>query len=600
MDPGVFVITQIKECRNRMGYCILGSSCDVDSDFVKDDLGGHCERLSEAFNPRATFVCCRQNPANFEAGDIEDAILGGSLEAAGTEPAATPQPEERSTLFAQPSSSIVTELVTQLATETETVTAVESVTRVVTEIITEIVRNTGAGQQADRTTTALAGGAWLEPVTESGWKEVEAGATPREDEEEVITAGPWVTQQVTQSPPEVYEFDIGQTITGLGPPEEEGAGSVLRPGQVIDDPSLLQSIVGLGLNVEAEAPAATGQAAVGAVGSVVEVPLAEYPVEYPVEYQAEYPDYPGTEQDFTEPKEPELHCDLSILLSGISCSFLALDRRTQQPSARPLLAPARDPLGDQEYSSEEYFSESGGWTALAPAPALDPAPVSVSEGQALLAISEEEVIPDIKLPPNLLVSELGLISSEIPKDNTNDFVAKTYNKSKIITESNKPDAEKDKRFDKSQESKVTTFHVGNDHLNNLQQDEDLLQHFIEQIELATNTSITSGSSSPSPAAPGSSGAQCGVKGGKAVEDAYGKEASKYILPLLIESWVFGKDSSQKARFDSGQARIGGGQVTSTVLYCWLAAIQSLQGEFVCTGTLAAPDLVITSASCINL
>ena len=78
MDPGVFVITQIKECRNRMGYCILGTSCSVDSDFVKDDMGGHCNRLSEAFSPRATFVCCKQNPALFE-NDLEAVILEQNL-----------------------------------------------------------------------------------------------------------------------------------------------------------------------------------------------------------------------------------------------------------------------------------------------------------------------------------------------------------------------------------------------------------------------------------------------------------------------------------------------------------------------------------------
>ena len=93
---------------------------------------------------------------------------------------------------------------------------------------------------------------------------------------------------------------------------------------------------------------------------------------------------------------------------------------------------------------------------------------------------------------------------------------------------------------------------------------------------------------------------CGVKGGKSVEEAYGKEASKYIMPLLIDSWVFGKDKSQKARFEDTESRIIGGKVTSTVLYCWVAAILTEENEFVCTGTLAADDLVITSGSCIHL
>ena len=82
--------------------------------------------------------------------------------------------------------------------------------------------------------------------------------------------------------------------------------------------------------------------------------------------------------------------------------------------------------------------------------------------------------------------------------------------------------------------------------------------------------------------------------------AYGKEASKYIMPLLIDSWVFGKDQSQKARFEDTEARVIGGKVTSTVLYCWVAAIMTLENEFVCTGTLVADDLVVTSGSCIDL
>ena len=54
------------------------------------------------------------------------------------------------------------------------------------------------------------------------------------------------------------------------------------------------------------------------------------------------------------------------------------------------------------------------------------------------------------------------------------------------------------------------------------------------------------------------------------------------------------------RFDDAKGRISGGRVTSTVLYCWVAAITARDtGEFICTGTLVAEDLVITSGSCIN-
>ena len=64
VDPGVFVITQVRTCRGGEGYCILGHSCEIDKDFLPDDLGGHCQGLEKAFYPSANFVCCRENPAN--------------------------------------------------------------------------------------------------------------------------------------------------------------------------------------------------------------------------------------------------------------------------------------------------------------------------------------------------------------------------------------------------------------------------------------------------------------------------------------------------------------------------------------------------------
>ena len=64
------MITHIDSCRNGAGYCILGYSCEVDKDFTKDDLGGHCRGLSKAFNPRASFVCCRENPKTSEASKV--------------------------------------------------------------------------------------------------------------------------------------------------------------------------------------------------------------------------------------------------------------------------------------------------------------------------------------------------------------------------------------------------------------------------------------------------------------------------------------------------------------------------------------------------
>ena len=131
----------------------------------------------------------------------------------------------------------------------------------------------------------------------------------------------------------------------------------------------------------------------------------------------------------------------------------------------------------------------------------------------------------------------------------------------------------------------------------------------EEKELAVVTTTTSTTTTKQPvvenevpsAATASKPKVCGLKGGQYVEKSYGAAATKYILPLLIDSWVFGKDPVQRARYDDSQGRISGGRVTSTVLYCWVAAILTRDtGEFVCTGTLVAEDLVITSGSCIDL
>ena len=67
---GVFVITHVDTCRGGAGYCILGFTCEIDKDFVADDLGGHCDGLVAAFNPKANFVCCRENPKTAQANEI--------------------------------------------------------------------------------------------------------------------------------------------------------------------------------------------------------------------------------------------------------------------------------------------------------------------------------------------------------------------------------------------------------------------------------------------------------------------------------------------------------------------------------------------------
>jgi len=141
VDPGVFVITHISTCRNGAGYCILGFSCEVDKDFTKDDLGGHCSGLGAAFNPKAQFVCCRENPELHPpkvvvAPQITDHdIVIEAVSSTTTEAPLT-------------STSVVTEQVTELVTEIEPVTEVVMVTEI-NEVTEEILT---AGTVLDKVT----------------------------------------------------------------------------------------------------------------------------------------------------------------------------------------------------------------------------------------------------------------------------------------------------------------------------------------------------------------------------------------------------------------------------------------------------------------
>jgi len=901
VDPGVFVITQIKECRNRMGYCILGISCSVDSDFVEDDLGGHCDRLSEAFNPKASFVCCKQNPANFEDGenDLEAVILETNVghETATTASAVTEKKEKSTTLVPQYSTSIVTEMITELQTQTETVTKVEEVTKVVTQIITELVNETGVGYQdqhhipedwnepvqndeevneeaflespevANEIQDGISGninrmdenvlnssgevldfsesydtadfipslGApssfssvlnsmpeilsdpWIEVInsnTESKkteniptWGELQTFGSDPVDEEsygdwDETEDGNWDPENQNNNPANflspiavnnegagqglVYEFEIGQTLPGTEEVTKDGQASILRPGLVIDDPTLLESIVSTSfVNVNEE------KDNVAPVGTIVEVDLDdEYPIyetgpiveienEYPnlpsgpiveiesvpifqdflqtdntaldvntvgdtagiyyepigisdainnedyIDEEIDYPYYEHYEQETTvPPSEPELHCDLSILLSGISCSFKSLDKDEAVKTPPPLKYRPTIDRDNQVIDNEDAFLSRPGLFEITPPvegldwqdsvttkfdnlvmeqdtenpffelpsalPAMEPPTVSqdfrdkaeLSESDnAILEFDESGI--QIKIPANILQSELGEIATNIP-DTDYEFSAKLKKNYREAQNTGGHFLE-DEGFSGDatvldNNPEIQKYH----NLNNLHQDAELLQLFIEQIERTSNitlvnatiinrpfsdedivtirntketvepeldeketekeTSFTPINSqiistavtiidtnnnkdisavSWSEAGSDDSDGQedfddtkgdvisvaatvtrpkkniCGVKGGKSVEQAYGKEASKYILPLLIDSWVFGKDQEQKARFEDTEARVIGGKVTSTVLYCWVAAILTLEGEFVCTGTLVADDLVLTSGSCIN-
>ncbi|VVC28284.1 Peptidase S1, PA clan,Serine proteases, trypsin domain [Cinara cedri] len=67
VDPGLFVISGVKTCGDNSGYCLLGSDCTADDDFLPDPLG-NCDGLKRAFTPSAPFVCCKFNKKPIPSG----------------------------------------------------------------------------------------------------------------------------------------------------------------------------------------------------------------------------------------------------------------------------------------------------------------------------------------------------------------------------------------------------------------------------------------------------------------------------------------------------------------------------------------------------
>ncbi len=97
--------------------------------------------------------------------------------------------------------------------------------------------------------------------------------------------------------------------------------------------------------------------------------------------------------------------------------------------------------------------------------------------------------------------------------------------------------------------------------------------------------------------------RCGVLGGRGLLEAFGAAAAHDLLPDLVANWVTGHPTRQAA-----SEHVGGGVVTSTVIYCWMAAVVRMRKEpgedkeeeveeMLCTASLVHTDLVITSAAC---
>ena len=510
------------------------------------------------------------------------------------------------------------------------------------------------GSILDSLPPVLESGPWIEkpPVPAvPDWEDLEKV----DGEDEKVEEEGWTDYyQWENGPGEVYEIEIEQSLP-TSPDSPGPSSTIFRPGLVIDDPSLIQSIVtdpesnySSDLLEEEEVEMLEEVQEVPEesvpVGTIEEVPILEYSNYFPISsYQEEsqtfefdpYDDLNTVDTEYADPdqqtkSEPEIHCDLSILLSGISCTFNILDKET--PAQPPPYEIIEEPLEEviQENNIEDLSSSE--------APRDE-----VFEDDIKSIMPEEEVETEIQIEAD---EEEGDQSDESNEDvqTTTEIVEKTTsNNSRDNSEVEVPtnsstleDGLEDQNHDDSKEVR----HVVQD-LAAIEENADILQILIDQLQelgnkntrpssaemseakptvetikeeeetvssvVTTSTTVRPTSeAAPVPELVTSSAVSkpkekvCGLKGGQYVEKSYGRAATKYILPLLIDSWVFGKDPMQRARYEDTEGRISGGKVTSTVLYCWVAAILTQQGEFVCTGTLVAEDLVITSGSCINL
>jgi len=284
VDPGVFVITHIRDCRNGSGYCILGTNCSVDKDFIPDDLGGHCRGLASGFSPQASFVCCRQNPANFEDSEVDklEAII---IEHNIDHTTSSVGDDSETTRIPTTTTKLLTESVTEKFNDisTDVIIEVEEVSQAVTAETTIEGSSTIKSILNNDADTIIDGIDVINTLEDMIIDRMDAMNTPEDmsidrmdvmntsedmvidrmdvmntpEEYAELSDESWSGQQNVyptspqiHSPtyngeglgiPEVYEIEIGQTITQS---ESIPQVDILKPGLVIDDTeSLVQSIV---------------------------------------------------------------------------------------------------------------------------------------------------------------------------------------------------------------------------------------------------------------------------------------------------------------------------------------------------------------------
>ena len=577
VDPGVFVLTHVGSCRSGRGYCVLGFNCAVDKDFLTDDLGGNCDGLKTAFNPEASFVCCRENPANYIV---------------------KPETTTTTTTTAEPRTTIFTELETETEVFTEIVTKVEEVTEI--NAYTVIV--------------------------------------PEDNEA-----------------------------------ENELENETLRPGIVIDDPSLMDSLMDDNFIADEEIvkkPSVNKENINVISGNGVKVNCyAAILLGIKCEMSVKNDDEKNELEKMVRKSSPAIENDsadawLEIKTTKIDFKPEKDDHLSIKSTMKPISSTTtattfRIPL-EEEFSPFGDININGGYHVIEEP--IYPLNDNVTE-EAITEVDGEDVT-EVTEEATKKINEEAIIE-------VNEEAIKKVNE-EVITERNEGATTKVTNKITEQVTGEGITEVNNEAIEQVTNEayEQVTDEAIEQatneaieqvtdeaIEQATNEEITvvteeeikgvtngaikgvteeeikgvtngaikgvteevtEKAMEDSTDVPIENEAtetimdkfnkaenkeemsQCGYLGGKGIFDAFGR-AGLGILPDLVASWVTGHSSQKEA-----SEFIGGGTVTSTVIYCWMIAIvrkketldeKPAHDQLICTGTLVHTDLVLISASC---
>ncbi|TRY69434.1 hypothetical protein TCAL_03033 [Tigriopus californicus] len=555
VDPGVFVITQVDSCRGGRGYCVLGFNCNIDKDFVADDLNGHCDGLELSTNA----------PMMSPKLDAEPLV---AIEQVSTPETVSTTPTTDKEFQETPLDNLVSSLLDAV------------VPALATEMPSEM-------------------------------------APPLPISASVVPSASALTE-----------------LRLIDEQEEAEEMEILRPGTIIDDPTLLEDLV-----VEQQDEQVRPR--IDDTESLVDVirgfePQSDNPQE----------EFKSTQKS-NDQKEAKVDCYAAILL-GIECK-LAVPPKIETGSAPPANPGTKNPA-EEERSDDQVIEEQNNDQVIMDQ-RDDQVMVEHNNVQLMVEDSDEQIVVEHdnleSFPPGkpqALVDESQTDPPiEITTTESTTQVPEIVTVTEVIEEilddeikttmiDMKPERDdpliKMTTYDPTIMMEDTTTPVRQDQVTNspsLLVKEDLTPIGLvnmdteqpEHIELPEDILMTNPTSMPltttttQPTEIKSAYRRitdapkvktdpkpdtCGVLGGRGLLQAFGK-AAEGLLPDLVASWVTGHHGGKE---EKSSEFIGGGVVTSTVIYCWMAAILTEvngQKEFLCTGTLIKTNVVLVSATC---